>query len=111
MADRVGTMSASGRFSRYPAVDRGKPANPSTAAERLGLAPSAVVNPEPVVEVEVKESPIAVLAERLTVPDLSEMTVPEVLAWVGDDEERQAIALGIERDGRRRKGLLKALEG
>jgi hypothetical protein len=38
-------------------------------------------------------------------------TVAEVLAWVGDDDLRRQSALTVERDGKRRATLLKALEG
>lgn len=36
-------------------------------------------------------------------------TVPEILAWVGDDPDRRAAALAAEKVGLRRKGILDAL--
>ena len=91
---------ASGRFSRFPAVNRGVPGHGSTYPERVAgtplvEAPVPASDPEPQVEVE-------------TV-DLEAMTVNEVLHWAGDDAERRAFALDAELTGRNRKGVLNAL--
>ena len=101
----------SGRFSRYPAVNRDIPGHGATYPEREAAAtnptpPSAPsparVNPEPEVEVEVES-----VVPRFTV-DLSEMTVTEVLEWVGDDESRRHWARSEEIAGRNRKGIVAA---
>lgn len=47
-----------------------------------------------------------VAAEALDVPS---GTVAEVLAWAGDDPDRQAAALAAEKAGKQRKGVLEAL--
>ena len=95
----------SGRFSRYPAVNRDVPGHGATYPERQAatrIAPSpARANPQPEVEVES-------VAPRFTV-DLAEMTVTEVLAWVGDDPTRAHWARSEEAAGRNRKGVLSAL--
>ena len=60
------------------------------------VPPVEVVNPKPVVEVEVD-------------PDVAEMTVSEVLAWVGDNADRKKVALKAEVAGKARKGLIATL--
>lgn len=104
----------SGRFSRYPAVNRDVPGHGATYPEReaaaLGAnvasggevhALSAQANPEPEVEVE-RPGP------RFTVR-LADMTVTEVLVWVGNDPDRARWAHAEEAVGRNRKGVLSAL--
>jgi hypothetical protein len=94
-------MASSGRFSKYPKVNRSIPAAPASAADRLALASAppaaAVAAPKPVV------------AAPVVVPALEDMTVAEVLEWVGDDDKRREAALAAEQDGRARKGLIKTL--
>ena len=93
-------MASSGRFSKYPKVNRSVPGLPATAAERFALAGAPVsASPEPSVSSKAE----------VVVPDLAEMTVAEVLGWVGDDDERRSAALAVELDGRARKGLIKTL--
>lgn len=41
--------------------------------------------------------------------DVSDHSVEEVLAWVGDDRERAVSALGVEQEGKARVSLLDAL--
>lgn len=72
----------SGRFSRYPAVSRG------TTTKAVAPTPSTTTS---------------------STPDLGDMTVSEVLEWVGDDETRRAEALASEQSGKQRKGVLDAL--
>lgn len=72
----------SGRFSRYPAVNR-------------DAAPSQpVVAPAPAAEQG---------------PKVADMTIDEVLAWVGNDPARAAEATTQETAGKQRKSLLEAL--
>lgn len=90
-------MASSGRFSKYPKVNRSIPAAPASAADRLALASTPAPAPKPVV------------AAPVAVPALEDMTVAEVLEWVGDDDKRRQAALAAEQDGRARKGLIKTL--
>ena len=69
----------SGRFSRYPAVNRDAASAP---------APAPAAN---------------------QVPDLTDLTIDEVLAWVGNDPARAAEAKTQETAGKQRKRLLEAL--
>jgi hypothetical protein len=74
-----------------------------------------LANPEPVVEVEV-EAPVVeatvqatVEAEPVAEIDTADLTVLEVLDWVGADPKRKAAALKSELAGKARKGLLATL--
>ena len=97
-----------GRYSKFPKVDRSVPAHGATAAERLGL--TGRVQPVEVAPVVADPEPSTLNSQpEVEVPDLSEMTVPEVLEWVGDDEERRVAALSAEENGRDRKGVVNAL--
>jgi hypothetical protein len=68
----------SGRFSRYPAVNRDNTTKP-------------------------------VAKPTSSSPDLADMTVAEVVEWVGDDPDRRATALAAEASGKQRKGVTDAL--
>lgn len=87
----------SGRFSRYPAVNRDVPGGTATPVAKVAAKPIAAPV-EKVVDNPVDNS-----------VDLSNMTVAEVLAWVGDDDTRRAEALAAEQSGKQRKSLLDAL--
>lgn len=99
----------SGRYSKYPKVNRSVPAYPSSAAERfaLGASPTVPTVPEP--------EPVSLPAPQegftLSASLIGDMTVAEVLEWVGDDEDRRVAALAAEESGRARKSLLKSLGG
>jgi hypothetical protein len=88
----MASTKTSGRFSRYPAVNRDVPS---------GTAP-ATSNP-------VAEAAPAAPAAADSTPALDDLTTAEVLAWVDGDEERAAKAYAIESDGKARKSLLDAL--
>jgi hypothetical protein len=64
-------------------------------SEPLVEVEASVVEPEAVVEVEAI--------------DAADLTVAEVLEWVGTDSVRKATALKSERNGKARKGLLATL--
>jgi hypothetical protein len=100
-------MASSGRYSKYPKVDRSIPAAPASAADRLAAAGAAPV--------AVQSVPAAVPAPKegftLSASLIGDMTVAEVLEWVGEDEDRRVAALAAEESGRARKGLLKSLGG
>lgn len=114
-------MKSSGRYSRYPAVNRD--IAPTPRAERFGGPP--VVTPELVAEpvvAPVEETPVAFVPPPVVevaapviyempdgTPDLSSMAAPDVLSWVGADEVRREVALANELAGRQRKGLVAAL--
>lgn len=84
----------SGRFSRYPAVNRDGGAAPvAKQVAKPAAKPVAAPVDNPV------DNSVA----------LSDMTVAEVLAWVGDDDARRADALAAEQSGKQRKSLLDAL--
>jgi hypothetical protein len=103
---------SSGRYSKFPKVDRSITGPQSTAAERLGLVESTVVatpEPEPVRPAVNPEPEVEVQGE-VEVPDLGDMTVIEVLEWVGDDDDRRDAVLSAEQAGRRRKGVLNGLQ-
>lgn len=92
---------SSGRFSRYPAVNRDVPGHGATYPERSREAGRTAQEPtgakvEPVVE---------------EAPDVDAMTVAEVLAWAGDDVDRQRVALEAELAGRGRRGIVEAFGG
>jgi hypothetical protein len=72
------------------------------------LRPPAPVEPEPQVEVEtpVIEPKAVVEVEAF---DAADLTVAEVLEWVGTDSVRKAKALKSERKGKARKSLLATL--
>ena len=80
--------TTSGRYSRFPAVNR--------AAAAPATAPAPAVAPAPAAE---------------PAPDFAELTVAEVLEWAGDDAGRRAEALAAELAGKNRKSLVEALEG
>ena len=84
-----------GRHSRFPAVNREVGAG--RAAPKVEAASEAP---------EVEEAP----AEEAAV-DLADLTIDEVLDWVGDDEDRRAEALAAEEAGKGRKTLISALSG
>jgi len=95
-----------GRFSRYPAIDRGP-----VREEPAEVIPAA---PEPEVEAEVEEVAVVGAFEAEAIDfdeDLDAMTTNEVLEWVGDDPERRAYALDTEETGKARKALLRKLRG
>lgn len=73
----------SGRFSRFPAVNRDVVAVIAEEGDVEGLD-------------DLDDSFF----------DISEMSARQVLAWVGDDELRREFARHAEEEGRRRKGLL-----
>jgi len=50
------------------------------------------------------------LEETKTELEVPKGTVSEVLAWVGDDEERAEAALDAEKDGAKRVTLIHVLE-
>lgn len=87
----------SGRHSRFPAVNRGagegRPASRPTPAPEPTPVPTP--DPDPVVE----ETPEA------TLPDFADMTIDEIVEWVGDDPERKEAALAGEAAGKGRKSL------
>jgi len=70
--------------------------------------PLAPVEPKPELEVEtsVVETEAVVEVEAF---DAADLTVAEVLEWVGTDSVRKAKALKSERKGKARKGLLATL--
>jgi hypothetical protein len=76
----------SGRHSRFPAVNR-------EGASRPAPQPQQTAAP----------------AESQT-PNFNDLTVREVLEWVGDDAARAATALAAERAGKNRKSLIDQLE-
>ena len=76
----------SGRFSRYPAVNR------DTAPSQPVVAPAPA--PAPAAEQG---------------PKVADLTIDEVLAWVGNDPARAAEAKTQETAGKQRKRLLEAL--
>ena len=74
--------TTSGRFSRFPAVNRDKSPAPREAISRpvfRGI-------------------------------DIDSMSVKEVLAWAGEDEDRRWWAYDQEAVSRRRKGILSELD-
>lgn len=76
-------------------------------------APRPPADSEPVVEVEapVVEATVqaTVEAEPVAEIDTADLTVLEVLDWVGADPKRKAAALKSELAGKERKGLLATL--
>ena len=125
------------RNRKFPKVDRDKPVSKGIAdpgpgphkitvlandANGVAVESSAVVlneGPEPVVpegdlisEVVVLDPQPEVEVEAAITTDLSEMTMPEVVLWAGDDPARRAYALASERERPKpRKGVLTALGG
>jgi len=90
--------SGSGRYSRFPAVNRGGAPVPAAAPAPAPVAPPVeAVEPEPVVEEnpqpEVEVEAVAPEEEAVEVPDTN---VDDLLAWAGDDEDRRAAALAAE---------------
>lgn len=90
---------STGRHSRFPAVNRGVDRAAPQAEE---VAPQ-VEEAAP----EVEEATTAPQEE--TAVDPADLTVDEVLEWVGDDEDRRASALAAEEAGKARKTLVAAL--
>ncbi len=121
----------SGRFSRYPAVNRDVLSLSDREVVVNGVVAEEVTSSEPVVitttRVEVAEVQVAedfdfydsedddlddshLDADGILI-DIAEMTARQVLDWVGDDEIRREFALQSESEGRARKGLLSELAG
>ena len=103
--------NTSGRFSRYPAVNRDVPsgtsATPTPAPEpEPELAPEPAPAPEPTPEPEVVEEEVVVEDDVL---DFSEMTIDEIVDWVDGDPTRREQALAGEAAGKNRSSLPKRL--
>ena len=91
----MATTKTSGRFSRFPAVNRNVPAGSAAPAPQV-----AAGAPQP--------APTG-SGDGDSVPVVSDLTTAEVLAWVDGDVERAAKAYAAESDGKARKSLLDAL--
>ena len=90
----------SGRFSRYPAVNRDVAPHGATYAERMAGATPADATSKPAHKVQ-----------AVALPEVDAMTVREVLDWVGSDAARREAVVQAESAGRGRKGILDALAG
>jgi len=103
-----------GRFSKYPKVDRSRPAWPATAAERLAQARGAAPAPTAAGDAtrpSRDDTDSVAGGEAVEVPNVDAMTVAQVLEWVGDDQDRAAAAVTAERAGRNRRGIMDVLGG
>jgi hypothetical protein len=103
---------SSGRFSKYPAINRDVPSLPRlteatdedevTADEETTVE---AVEPDQEIEPEVepdKEDQVIEVPEGLT--------VPELLEWAGEDEDRKAAVLAAEDEAEKpRKTLIAGL--
>lgn len=101
-------------------VERRSIANPGSGPHEITVTPlDANGAPDPLTEslivamtepVPDKPTPQGLVIEPPV--DLSGMTVPELLLWVGDDDDRRGYALSAERGREKpRKGVLNALGG
>ena len=105
--------SSSGRFSRFPAVNRD--VAPSIRIDQLeGLVTAESVDGDVIevqgVEVVVTEQsdvtevkPVVPEVQEIQVPDLN---APELIEWFGKNKKRRAAALEAELKGKNRKGVL-----
>lgn len=91
----MATPKTSGRFSRFPAVNRDVPSGSAAPAPQI-----AAGAPQP--------APTG-SGDGSSVPVVENLTAAEVLAWVDGDVERAAKAYAAESDGKARKSLLEAL--
>jgi hypothetical protein len=103
-----------GRFSRYPAVNRSIPSSSERTWTNLQHVSTHVS--ENIPQKEEKGDALAeAIEEPAALPDwpspdeLAEMSIREVLDWVGKDKARSVYALDAEISLRGRKTIIKKL--